>query len=300
MATLISGVNCAENFQKVAIFGSSVGDPIEPGIGCLNEEDFDTIDAGSVAIFYEPALAPNAAISPAPEDYSNTAATNELITIPLCNFFNESRKVFSAVSSSLPYDKAAAELTKLANKAAATNACAELACLIAEGTEVVGGTYSNPTDDASKTAFNTYLMSFVSQIRSTGANPTIAVCNPDFFSKVVIAAGSAFSSEEANIRWANATAGRYLGVLWVSSPLLTHESLQYYNPAGTSHNVTPTGINFVMWDGSKFAAINRITEFAIKDGGALFSGQAACMSSMLGVKLLEKSACVYSRATPAG
>ena len=47
-----------------------------------------------------------------------------------------------------------------------------------------------------------------------------------------------------------------------------------------------------MWDGSKFAAVNRINEFSIKDGGALFSGAAACMSSMLGVKLLEKKACI--------
>lgn len=298
MATLISGVNCAENFQKVAIFGSSVGDPIEPGIGCLNEEDFDTVDSASVAISYEPALDAETP-SNAPKDYANTAATNSLITIPLNNFFNDSRKVFSAVSSSLPYDKAAAELTKLANKSAASNGCAELACLITEGT-TIEGTYTAPTDDASKTAFNTYLMSFVSKIRGTGANPTIAVCNPDFFSKVVIAAGSAFSSEESNVRWMNATAGMYLGVLWVSSPILAKSSIAYYDSTGTLKTVTPstTGVNFVMWDGSKFASINRINEFAIKDGGAMFSGQAACMSSMLGVKLLEKAACLVSVTTP--
>lgn len=298
MATLISGVNCAENFQKVAIFGSSVGDPIEPGIGCLNEEDFDTVDSASVAISYEPAL-DTGAPSNAPKDYVNTAATNNLITIPLNNFFNDSRKVFSAVSSSLPYDKAAAELTKLANKSAASNGCVELACLISEGTEIVGE-YTAPTDDASKTAFNTYLMSFVSKIRSTGANPTIAVCNPDFFSKVVIAAGSAFSSEESNVRWMNATAGMYLGVLWVSSPILSKELLVYYDNKGYSKSINPVskGVNFVMWDGSKFASINRINEFAIKDGGAMFSGQAACMSSMLGVKLLEPTACLVSVTTP--
>ena len=298
MATLISGVNCAENFQKVAIFGSSVGDPIEPGIGCLNEEDFDTIDSGSVSIFYEPAIKIGD-LSNYPSDYLNTAANNNLITIPLNNFFNDSRKVYSAVSSSLPYDKAAAELTKLANRAASLNGCAELACLITEGTTIEGA-YTAPTDDASKTAFNTYLMSFVSKIRSTGANPTIAVCNPDFFSKVVIAAGSAFSAEEANVRWMNATAGMYLGVLWVSSPILAESKITYYDNTGTRKDVTPvtTGVNFVMWDGSKFASINRINEFAIKDGGAMFSGQAACMSSMLGVKLLEKAACLVSVTTP--
>lgn len=297
MATLISGVNCAENFQKVAIFGSSVGDPIEPGIGCLNEEDFDTIDAGSVTIAYEPALDAENPRS-TPTNYLNTEEYNVLITIPLNNFYTNSTKVYSAVSSSLPYDKAAAELTKLANKSAASNGCAELACLITEGTEIVGE-YTAPTDDASKTAFNTYLMSFVSKIRGTGANPTIAVCNPDFFSKVVIAAGSAFSAEEANVRWMNATAGRYLGVLWVSSPILSKSNIAYYDNTGTLKSVNPVtkGVNFVMWDGSKFASINRINEFAIKDGGAMFPGQAACMSSMLGVKLLEKAACLVSVTT---
>lgn len=297
MATVISGVNCAENYQKVAIYGSSVGDPVEPGIGCLNEDDFDTVDAGSVSIFYEPALAASTPEA-SPKDYTGTAATNTLITIPLNNHFSDSRKVFSAVSTSLPYDKAAAELTKLANKSALSNGGVELACLIHEGT-TIDGEYTNPTDDASKTAFNTYLMNYVSKVRSTGANPTIAVCNPDFYSKVVIAAGSAFVAEEANVRWMNATAGRYLGVLWVSSPILSNASISYYNSASELITVTPvtSGVNFVMWDGTKFASVNRIHDFAIKDGGASFAGQAACMSSMLGVKLLEKSACVVSTTT---
>lgn len=297
MATVISGVNCAENYQKVAIYGSSVGDPVEPGIGCLNEDDFDTIDAGSVSIFYESSNSiriPTAT----PKDYTGTEASNTLITIPLNNHFSDSRKVFSAVSTSLPYDKAAAELTKLANQSALSNGCAELACLIKEGT-TIDGAYTNPTDDASKTAFNTYLMNYVSKVRTKGANPTIAVCTPDFYSKVVIAAGSSFASEEANVRWMNATAGRYLGVLWVSSPILINENLSYYNSAGVLNSVNPvtSGVNFVMWDGTKFAAINRILDFAIKDGGASFAGQAACMSSMLGVKLLEQSACVVSTTT---
>ena len=92
----------------------------------------------------------------------------------------------------------------------------------------------------------------------------------------------------------------YLGVLWVSSPILAKSSIAYYDSTGTLKTVTPstTGVNFVMWDGSKFASINRINEFAIKDGGAMFSGQAACMSSMLGVKLLEKAACLVSVTTP--
>lgn len=287
MAIIVGAVNCADKYQQVAVMGSSVGDPIPAGIGCLTENDFDTIDAGSVSLFYEPALAASDP-SEAPTDYyqSNlTNSSNELINIPMNNFFDDARKIYSAAANSLPYDKAATELTKLANKSARQNASAELACLAHEGT-VVRGTAITAEN------IKQLILDDQSAIRNTGANPTIAVCTPDFYAKLVIAAGESLKSVDANERWLNATVGNFLGAVWVSSPLLAGASVKYYDAAGSLQTVDFTGIEYIMWDGSKFAAVNRINEFSIKDGGALFSGAAACMSSMLGIKLLEKKACI--------
>lgn len=294
MAIIVGQVNCADKYQQVAVMGSSVGDPIPAGIGCLTENDFDTIDTGSVSLFYEPALAASDP-SDAPADYyqSNlTNSSNELINIPMNNFFDDARKIYSAAANSLPYDKAATELTKLANKSARQNASAELACLAHEGTAV---------REAASTAatIKQNILDDQSAIRDTGANPTIAVCTPAFYAKLVIAAGESLKSVDANERWLNATVGTFLGVIWVSSPLLAGASVKYYNNQGSLQTVDLTNIEYIMWDGSKFAAVNRINEFSIKDGGALFSGAAACMSSMLGVKLLEQKACIarYSNGT---
>lgn len=287
MAIIVGEINCADKYQQVAVMGSSVGDPIPAGIGCLTENDFDTIDAGSVSLFYEPALA---ASSPndAPSDYYQgviQSGTNELINIPMNNFFDDARKIYSAAANSLPYDKAATELTKLANKAARQNAMAELACLALEGTVVHG-------EASTKDTIKQHILDDQSAIRDTGANPTIAVCTPTFYAKLVISAGESLKEMESNERWLNATVGTFLGVVWVSSPLLAGSNAKYYNNQGSLEGAAFENIEYIMWDGSKFAAVNRINEFDIKDGGALFSGSAACMSSMLGVKLLESTACI--------
>lgn len=287
MAIIVGEINCAEKYQQVAVMGSSVGDPIPAGIGCLTENDFDTIDTGSVTLFYEPALAAGNP-SDAPSDYYQgdiQSGSNELINVPMNNFFDDARKIYSAAANSLPYDKAATELTKLANKAARQNASAELACLATEGTVIRG---TEITADNIKQI----ILDDQAAIRNTGANPTIAVCTPSFYSKLVIAAGESLKSVDANERWLNATVGTFLGAVWVSSPLLAGASVNYYDAQGSLKTADFTGVEYIMWDGSKFAAVNRINEFSIKDGGALFSGSAACMSSMLGVKLLEKKACI--------
>ena len=290
MAVVIGSVNCAENFQKVAIIGSSVGDPIPEGLGCLSENELDTVDAGSVALFYEPALSA-ADPAAAPAAYTTQDATNTLVTVPMNNFFDSAKRIFSAVGNSLPYDKAATELTKQANASALQNAKVELACLVNEGTvksdvDVVGGDGGNVIDVA---------LSDITAIKSTGASPKIAVCSPDFYALLVKAAGDALKGVDSNERWLNASVGRFLDIYWVSSPILALENATYYDSTGTKRVVPLTGISYVMWDGSKFVAVNRINEFSIKDGGASFSGVAACMSSMLGVKLIEPKACIVRK-----
>lgn len=283
MAVVVGTVNCAENYQKVAILGSAVGDPIVPGLGCLNENDFDTVDAASVALFYEAALAKGDPAS-APAPYNLADAANSLINIPMNNYFDDAKRIYSAQMNSLPYDKAATELTKQANKAARQNGTAELACLINEGTSKSGTAITDSN-------INSIILADISAIRGTGANPGIAVCSPEFYAKLVLAAGKSFDTNVGNELWMNAVAGRYLGVTWIESPLFA-AGMKYNDSTGTAKTVDGSGIEYVMWDGSKFAAVNRINEFAIKDGGALFSGVAACMTSQLGVKVLEKGAVI--------
>ena len=292
MAVVIGSVNCAENFQKVAIIGSSVGDPIPEGLGCLTENDLDTVDAGSVALFYEPALSAEDPAA-APAAYTTKDASNTLITVPMNNFFDSAKRIFSAVGNSLPYDKAATELTKQANASATQNAKVELACLANEGTSKsdVDVTANNVIDVA---------LSDIISIKNTGASPKIAVCSPDFYALLVKAAGDALKSVEANERWLNASVGRFLDTYWVSSPILALENATYYDSTGTKRVVPLTGTAYIMWDGTKFVAVNRINEFSIKDGGASFSGVAACMSSMLGVKLIEPKACVVRKMSISG
>ena len=292
MAVVIGSVNCAENFQKVAVIGSSVGDPIPEGLGCLSENDLDTVDAGSVALFYEPAL--SAEDPPAaPAAYTTKDASNTLITVPMHNFFDSAKRIFSAVGNSLPYDKAATELTKQANASALQNAKVELACLANEGTSVAD------TDVAENNVIDTALSDIIA-IKNTGASPKIAVCSPDFYALLVKAAGDALKGVDSNERWLNASVGRFLDIYWVSSPILALENATYYDSTGTKRVVPLTGISYIMWDGSKFVAVNRINEFSIKDGGASFSGVAACMSSMLCVKLIEPKACVVRKSTISG
>lgn len=292
MATIL-GVTAAENYERAAIKASTVGDPIIPGIGCMTEADFNSVDADSVTVFYEPSLKSQDPAT-APGDYTTENSTNTPILIPMLSFYHHASKLYKALANSLPYDKMAMNLDKEMAAFAKARATGALAVLIAEGTE------SASSDAITQDNIKETVLNDVAAIRATGANPTIAICTPDIWAKLVLAAGTALQMDEANTRLLGATVGYFLGVRWVETPLFSAD--MKYNVVEGNNVTTKTAdgssVGYILYDGSKFANIARINEVGLKDGGAQFAGASACIDGQYGAEVIEKSAVIVRKVNP--
>lgn len=291
MAVTILSTNVAEKYQKQAMVGNIALDPIPRGIGCLSEANFDTIDAGSVSIFYEPALAAADPTS-APADYNLEGASNSLVTIPFNNYFVSAIKMYNAQLNAVPYKMAAIKLDQVLKKDSNSKGRSEIACLINESN-------TQETAPATPEALAEAVLAARAKISSSGNAANIVLCSPEFMAKVILAAGAAFRTERANQIWTSATtAGEYLGLYWVETSMLgadATDTYKYNDSTGASKTATPSEVDYIMWDGSKFASIQRVNEFGLKDGGAIFSGVAAVSDNVMGVKVLDPKAVVVGK-----
>lgn len=279
MAAILN-TEIAVGYEKVALRASTVGDPIIPSIGCLNAGRFNVTDVGAVELFYLPGKK-GTEIKSAPSDYTVTDVNNKPIFIPMNNYYDHATKIFKAQANSVPYDMGADALADEFEEQNRKFGEAQLACLIQEGTRSAATAISQAN-------LKEVVLTDVATIRKTGAEPSIAVCSPTFWAQLVLSAGDSLEMDEVNSRLINAAIGKYLGVYWISSPLLA-AGMKYFDHTGAAKTVDGSGVNYIMWDGSKFAAVSRINEAGINQGST-FAGWFAAVSSQLGVRVIEPTA----------
>lgn len=287
MAITVNGIKCAEGYTDVAMLGSQLGDPVLKDIGCIPEGFFGDLDGEAACnVFYEPAIDEGTNTQPTSALGNYTAETGANATLPVIwnNTFQKMQKLPADAVDGVPYDIANVRLESLGKANARANGKRELACLFNEGTRHV---YDTPT---TKDNVLERMYQAREAIKATGANPTIAICSPAFYTALKIALPGAIDTDELNSRMLSGTVGIYDGIRWIESPFVNAGTVYYNDYANTPNAMAMSGIDFIMWDGSKFAAINKLFEVAIKDGGASFPGVGACYAAKLGVRLLEKGA----------
>lgn len=290
MAVTISGVGCAEGYTDVAILGSQLGDPVLKDIGCIPMGFFGDLDGEAACnVFYEPPIDPGVGGSTPNKnlgDYSAETGNNSVVPIIWNNAFQKLQKLPADVVDGVPYDIANVRLEALGKANAQANGIIQLACLFSEGKRM---SYDTPV---TKDNVIQRIYDASAAIRNTGANPTIAIVSPEFYSAMKMALPNAISSDELNSRMLSGVVGVYDGIRFIQSSLINKGTVAYNNSTNALFTSLMKGIDIIMWDGSKFAAINKIFEAAIKDGGASFPGVGACYAAKLGVKLLESGAAV--------
>lgn len=291
MAITVNGIKCAEGYTDVAMLGSQLGDPVLKDIGCIPEGFFGDLDGEAACnVFYEPAIDEGVNTQPTAALGNYTAETAANATLPVIwnNTFQKMQKLPADAVDGVPYDIANVRLESLGKANARANGKRELACLFNEGVQYA---YASA---ATKDNVLERIYQAREAIKSSGANPTIAVCSPEFYTALKMALPNAIASDELNSRMLSGTVGIYDGIRWVESPFVNAGTVYYNDYASTPQSPLMKGIDFIMWDGSKFAAINKLFEVAIKDGGASFPGVGACYAAKLGVRLLETRAAYTS------
>ena len=300
MAVTLAGVGCAENFSDVAVFGATYEDPIIEGIGCIPQSRLNDTGAGAVTVAY---LAPEATVYPAatPLPYASSASadsgaikqmSNTLKTIVLNNFYDDAIGMPGQILDSVPYDAAADNITLLSNKASRENLNMEVGCLINEGTSSKYTLVGTETAAEATEIKWAQCKKAIYDMKGTNFKPRFALVSQEIYDKVVAVAGNAFTGDVRNEIAFTGDIGRYNGIIWAATPVLgkTSGSVKYIDNGGTTRTVSVAYVDAIFIDGDYFAAINRISGLALKDGGAYQSGVVATMDRAFGATLLNDSA----------
>lgn len=305
MAITISGVGCAENFSEVAVFGATYEDPIVEGVGCIPQSRMDATNALAVNIFYLP---PETAVDPGatPLPYAQSASavsgaikgmSNTVKTVALRNFFNDAISLPYQLLDSVPYDAAADAITGLSNKASRENLNMEVACLVNEGTASTYTATGSETADQLLALKYGQVKKAISDMKKTNFKPRFALVSQDIYDKVVEVAGAAFTGDIRNEIAFTGDIGRYNGIVWAATPVLgqASASVKYYDYAGTPRTVDISGVEAILIDGDYFAAISKLNNLSLKDGGAYMGSVVATQDRQFGATLLNTSAAFFVR-----
>lgn len=212
-------------------------------------------------------------------DYSHENASDELITIPYNNCFQDSKKMYNIQAQSVAYDLGAENIAVVVNKTRVRKDRAGVACLVKESTA-----YTDTTETTVANCKATVL-AVKKQMLDKDANPNVAICSNEFYNTVLTTAGAEFDNDVKNMVMTEGQIGRWMGITWIPTSILALASAKYYDNAGTLQTVdllkTATNIadgsaiEFIMYDYDAFSILGNMTDLGLYDGHPAFNGTAA-------------------------
>lgn len=206
-------------------------------------------------------------------DFSDEKAADDLIPIVLNNNYQKSKKIYGV--------QAAAVQTPLANEhlSIATQECGEgwnqsgIACLITEGTA------SDKTTAITKSNVKEQLLSERASVVKAKGKADVVICHPDFYAKVLEAAGEQFTPQLNEYMNKNAQVGTWLGFTFIEASGLAEGTTapKYYDHTGTLKTVELADlalVDFIMYNHEALSIITNFDTARIVDSEN-FSGSKA-------------------------
>ena len=171
-------------------------------------------------------------------DFEDEETKDELIPIQLNNNFQKSKKIYSVQSSAVSFALAEENLS------AAVAECREgwmrsgIACLAQEGT---AATLTTEITDIKEDIVATR-----EEIVSAKGRANVVLCTPQYYSKVLLAAGKDFTPTMNDRIASSGNVGNWLGFLFIEANGATG-TVKYYDHTGTLKTVDLSGVQYVMY-----------------------------------------------------
>ena len=206
-------------------------------------------------------------------DFQDEKTQDDLIPIVLNNNYQKSKKIYGV--------QAAAVQTPLANAqlSLATQECGEgwnqsgIACLITEGT------VSEKSTAITKSNLKEQLLAERASIVKNKGKANVVLCHPDFYAKVLEAAGDQYTPQLNEYMNKNAQVGTWLGFLFIETSGLAEGTVapKYYDYTGALKTVSVEElalVDFIMYNHEALSILTNFDTARIVDSEN-FSGSKA-------------------------
>ena len=279
MSVMYNALHVDEKYSAILEPNLYYNPVLVPGVTCTDK--YQTGPAGQI---YVHKLSTSAAVPGKPgRDFTDEAAADTLISIQLNNNFHKSKKIYGVQANSV--DFALAE----ENLSTATMECREgwmtsgLACLVQEGTA------ATKTTAIEADGVKEDIVATRTELVKGKGRADVVMCSPDFYGKVLMAAGKDFTPV-ANDRIAETgNVGKWLGMLFVEANGM-QGTAKYFDHSGAEKSVDMTGVEYVMYHHEALSVISNFEVARLVDSEN-FSGTKAQVEMNAGYRVTNPDLC---------
>ena len=271
MAIKYGQLNVDERYSAILEPNLYYNPVLVPGVTCT-----DKYEVGPAGQIYVHKLT-TAAVSPGTpgRDFTDTAVADTLIPIQLNNNFQRSYKIYGVQAAAVDFAVGEEALATATQEIRQGWMQSGLGCLVQEGTAA--------TLDTAITDVKEDIIATRTEIVTGKGRANVVMCTPEFYGKVLLAAGAEFTPTMNDRIASTGNVGQWLGMTFVEANGLTG-SITYYDSSGTLKTVDTSDVQYIMYYHEALSVINNFEVARIIDSER-FAGSLAQVEMNTGYKV---------------
>ena len=271
MAVKYGQMNVDERYAQILEPNLYYNPVLVPGVTCTDE--YETGPAGQIYVH----KITTSAVEPGTpgRDFTDTAVSDTLIPIQVNNNFQRSYKLYGVQAAAVDFNLGEHALST------ATQECREgwmlsgVGCLVNEAT---AATLTSAIDDVKADIIATRTEIVKAKVRAD-----VVMCSPEFYGKVLLAAGKEFTPTMNDRIASEGNVGVWLGMTFVEANGMTG-NLKYYDSTGSLKTVDCSEVQYVMYYHKALSVISNFEAARIVDSEN-FNGSKAQVELNTGYKV---------------
>ena len=271
MAIKYGQLNVDERYSAILEPNLYYNPVLVPGVTCT-----DKYEVGPAGQIYVHKLT-TAAVTPGTpgRDFTDTAVADTLIPIQLNNNFQRSYKIYGVQAAAVDFAVGEEALATATQEIRQGWMQSGLGCLVQEGTAA--------TLDTAITDVKEDIIATRTEIVTGKGRANVVMCTPEFYGKVLLAAGAEFTPTMNDRIASTGNVGQWLGMTFVEANGLTG-SITYYDSSGTLKTVDTSDVQYIMYYHEALSVINNFEVARIIDSER-FAGSLAQVEMNTGYKV---------------
>lgn len=283
MAVLYNSQNVDTRFSSILEPNLFYGSVFIPGVTCTDKY----LIGPAGGIFVHKLATSACAVGTPGRDFTDEETQDALIPITLNNNYQKSKKIYGVQAAAVGIQLANENMALAIQEVREGWQQSALACLVQESTAataVTAITVDNLKEDVIATR---------TQCVTAKGSANIMMCAPEYYGKVLLAAGAEFTPILNDKIAATGRVGNWLGFTYIEAPGASAASAKYYDNTGTLKTVSFAGLDYIMYNSETLSAVSNFETARLVDSEN-FVGSKAQVEMNTGFRVTN-AALAYAR-----
>ena len=256
MALVVGNATVATGMSRLVEAGLYADEIFKDGVTFTSQ--YDVSEAGQIQI---EKYAPDLTLEPVTpgSNFTDSDYQNTVININCNNGFHASQKVPAYYEATMPTDVKMNQVLRTTENVRIVRQKSGIGVLVDEGTEF------ESKDPITADNVKAVALSMIEALTKKYAKPNVALITPEVYTAIVTHAGKEFTPILNDNINESGRIGTWLGILWITAPLLNSANLKYVQESGTSKAVDASSVEMVMYDFKAFSIIDKLNLLRVID-----------------------------------